>query len=129
MMDDKQTIRLCLIGSVICIIAIYFLALQVGSQSVKVGEITGDFAGRAVNVTGDVSNLYLHKNGHIFFNLKEGQSRIRVVIWESIVEQLAYSGVNISKIKNGNRVQIVGTVEMYQGEPEIIPLRAQVMFV
>lgn len=128
-MDDNQTIRLCLIGSVICIIAIYFLALQVGSQSVKVGEITGDFSGRVVNVTGYASDVYLHKNGHIFFNLKEGQSKIRVVIWESIVEQLSYSGVNISQIKNGNRVQLVGTVEMYQGEPEIIPLRAQVNFV
>jgi DNA/RNA endonuclease YhcR with UshA esterase domain len=129
MMNDKQIIRICLIGSVICIIAIYFIALQMGSQSVKVVEITGDFSGRVVNVTGDVSNVYLHKNGHVFFNLNEGRSKIRVVVWESIVEQLSYSGVNISKIKSGERIQIVGTVEMYQGEPEIIPLRAQVWLV
>jgi len=128
-MNDKQIIRLCLAGSVLSIIAIYFIGLQVGSQSVKVGEITGDFAGRAVNVTGEVANLYFHKNGHIFFNLKDEDSKIRVVVWESVVEQLGHSGVNISQIRNGDRIQIVGNVEIYQGEPEIIPLRAQVRFV
>jgi len=128
-MDDKQVIRVCLVGSVLSIIAVYFLAIQMGSQNVRVGEITGDFAGRAVNVTGEVANLYFHKNGHIFFNLKDEDSKIRVVIWESTVEELKYSGVNISQIKNGDGVRIVGTVELYQGEPEIIPLRAQVRLV
>ena len=127
-MDDRKIIRLCLVGSVVSIIALYFAVLQVNSQSVKVGEITGNLAGNVVNVTGEVSNLYLHKNGHIFFNLKEGADKVRVVIWESDVEQLLYSGVNITGINNGDKIQIVGTVEMYQGEPEIIPVRAQVRF-
>lgn len=125
-MDDKKIIRLCLIGSVLSVALLYFLVQQVGSQAVKVGEITGSLAGRTVNVTGEISSLYLHKNGHIFFNLKDGEDRVRVVIWESMVEELRYSGVNVSQIKNGNNVQIVGTVEMYHGEPEIIPVRAQV---
>ncbi len=128
-MDDRKIIRLCLAGSVLSIIVLYFAVLQIGSQAVKVGEITGDLVGNVVNVTGEVSNLYLHKNGHVFFNLKEGESKVRVVIWESDVEQLRYSRVNITGIKNGDKVQIVGTVEMYQGEPEIIPLRAQVKLV
>jgi DNA/RNA endonuclease YhcR with UshA esterase domain len=125
-MDDRTVIRACLIGSVLSMIVLYFAALQVGSRGVKVGEVTSELAGNVVNVTGEVSNLYLHKNGHVFFNLKEGGDRVRVVIWESDVEQLRYSGVDIASIKNGDRVQVVGTVEMYQGEPEIIPVRAQV---
>jgi len=125
-MDDRKIIRLCLAGFAISMIALYFAALQVGSRSVKVGEITGNLAGNVVNVTGEVSNLYLHKNGHVFFNLKEGADKVRVVIWESDVEQLSYSGVDIAGVKNGDSVQIVGTVEMYEGEPEIIPVRAQV---
>lgn len=125
-MDDRKVIRICLIGSVLSVVLLYFLVLQVGSQNVKVGEITGSLAGSTVNVTGEISSLYLHKNGHIFFNLKDGEDKVRVVIWESMVEELRYSGVNVSQIKNGNKVRIVGTVEMYQGEPEIIPVRAQV---
>ena len=128
-MDDKKIIRLCLTGSVLSIIVLYFAVLQVGSQAVKVGEITGNLAGKVVNVTGYASDVYLHKNGHVFFNLKEGESKVRVVIWESDVEQLRYSGMNITGIKNGDKIQIVGTVELYQGEPEIIPVRAQVKFV
>ena len=125
-MDDAKIIRICLIGSVLSVVLIYFMVLQVGSQAVKVGDITGSLAGSTVNVTGYVSDVYLHKNGHIFFNLKDEQNKVRVVIWESMVEELRYSGVNVSRIRNGNRVQIVGTVEIYQGEPEIIPVRAQV---
>ena len=128
-MDDAKIIRLCLIGSVLSIIVLYFAVLQVGSMSVKVGEITGNLAGNVVNVTGEVSNLYLHKNGHVFFNLIEGGDKVRVVIWESDVEQLRYSGVDMASVENGDKVQIVGTVEMYQGEPEIIPVRAQVKLV
>jgi len=128
-MDDAKIIRLCLAGFAISMIALYFSALQVGSRSVKVGEITGNLAGNVVNVTGEVSNLYLHRNGHVFFNLKEGADKVRVVIWESDVEQLSYSGVDMASVENGDRVQIVGTVEMYQGEPEIIPVRAQVTII
>ena len=128
-MDDKKVIKLCLIGSVLSMIALYFAVLNLDYRSVKVGEVTGNLAGNVVNVTGYASEVYLHKNGHIFFNLKDGQSRVRVVIWESDVEQLEYSGVNITSMENGDKVQVIGTVEMYKGEPEIIPVRAQVSFV
>jgi exonuclease VII large subunit len=125
-MDDRKVIRFCLIGSVLSVALLYFLVLQVGSQNVKVGEVTGSLAGRTVNVTGYASDVYLHKNGHVFFNLKDGEDKVRVVIWESIVEELKYAGTEISGIKDGDKIQIVGTVELYQGEPEIIPVRAQV---
>jgi DNA/RNA endonuclease YhcR with UshA esterase domain len=128
-MDDRKIIRLCLVGSVLSIIALYFAVLQLDYRSVKVGEITGNLAGNVVNVTGYASDVYLHKNGHIFFNLKDGEDKVRVVIWESDVEQLEYSGVNITGMSNGDKVRIIGTVEMYKGEPEIIPVRAQVSFV
>jgi exonuclease VII large subunit len=128
-MDDNRIIRLCLLGSVASIIILYFAVMQVNSQAVKVGDITANLAGSVVNVTGYASNVYLHKNGHVFFNLKEGEDKVRVVIWESDVEQLLYSGVNITGIENGDKIQIVGTVQMYKGEPEIIPVRAQVRFV
>ena len=128
-MDDKKIIRLCLIGSVLSIIALYFISMQITAEALKVGDITEQLAGRTVNVTGEVSNLYLHKNGHVFLNLVDGEDKVRVVIWESIVEQLKYSGMDVSEISNGDRIQVVGTVEMYQGEPEIIPVKAQVRLV
>ncbi len=128
-MDDKKVVRLCLIGSVLSIVGLYFAAMNLEYRSVKVGEVTANLAGNVVNVTGYASDVYFHKNGHIFFNLAEGKDKVRVVIWESDVEQLEYSGVNITGIKNGDNLQILGTVQMYQGKPEIIPMRAQVSFV
>jgi DNA/RNA endonuclease YhcR with UshA esterase domain len=129
MMDDRVVIRLCLIGSLVSLAAVYFLGLNLEPPSLKIGEITGSLAGRTVNVTGYASDVFFHRNGHIFFNLQEGEAKVRVVIWESVVEQLRYSGADISSLKNGDLIQIVGTVEMYQGEPELLPVRAQVRLV
>lgn len=124
--DDKKVINFCLIGSVIGIISIYIISLMMGSEQVKVEDITSNMVGKVVNVKGEVSDIYFHKNGHVFFNLKEGGSKVRVVIWENIAEQMKYSGIDIYNLKNGDRVEITGTVELYRGEPEVIPIKAQV---
>ena len=125
-MDDSQIAKLCLIGFGISLVAIYIILLQMEPQSVGVGEVTDQLAGKTVNVTGRASDVYFHKAGHVFFNLVDGEEKVRVVIWENIAEQLSYSGVDLTRLKNGQKVQVTGNVEMYKGEPEIVPVRAQV---
>ncbi len=125
-MDERLVTKLCLIGSALSIAVIYLLLIQMEYRTVNVGDVTAELAGSSVNVTGYVSSIYFHKSGHVFFNLIDGEDKVRVVIWENIAEQLGYSGLDATKIKNGDSIQIVGTVELYQGEPEIIPVKAQV---
>jgi DNA/RNA endonuclease YhcR with UshA esterase domain len=127
--DDRQIARICMVGFAISLAAIYVIILQMEPQVVEVGEVTGLFSGKTVSVAGQVSSLYFHKSGHIFFNLMDGKDRLRVVVWENIVEQLRYSGTDLTTLKNGDSVQVTGTVEMYKGEPEIVPVRAQVKIV
>lgn len=122
-------LRISLIGSILGLIALYFIVLNISSVHVKIGEVTGKLIGSVVEVEGEVKDFYEHKNGHFFFNLKDDTGEIRVAIWENVVEELRLSGVNISEIRNGARMEITGTVELYRGELELIPLRSQVKII
>ncbi|MCK4496879.1 MAG: exodeoxyribonuclease VII large subunit [Candidatus Aenigmarchaeota archaeon] len=128
-MNEERMLRISLIGSILGLIALYFIVLNISSVHVKIGEVTGNLIGSVVEVEGEVKDFYEHKNGHFFFNLKDDTGEIRVAIWENVVEELRLSGVNISEIRNGARMEITGTVELYRGELELIPLRSQVKII
>ncbi len=128
-MNEKTLLRVCLIGFLLSITVLYFLVLNLSSEHVKIGEITKAYVGKVVNISGMVENLYKHKNGHMFFDLKDDTGSIKIVLWDTKIDRLTLSGFNISKIRNGVTLQIVGTVEVYRNELEIIPLGTKIKFI
>jgi len=121
-MDDQQLAKISLIGAVIGIISLYVLSMTIVSAPVNIGEVTGSLIGGAVTVSGEVSDLYKHEDGHVFFSLADGTGEIKVVLWDETVKQLELNGVIVSQLKNGDRIKITGEVTTYKGELEIIPL-------
>jgi exonuclease VII large subunit len=126
--NEDKMLRISLIGSILGLLALYFIVLNISSVHVKVGEVTGSFMGNVVKVDGEVKDFYEHRNGHFFFNLEDDTGEIRVVIWEDMIEELRLGGIDVSGIRDGARLEITGTVELYRGELELIPLRSQVRF-
>ena len=127
-MNDRQLMRLCFIGAFLGIAAIYMVSLQIQAGPVGAGEISAGMSGQVVKVTGEVVDLYRHANGHVFFSIRDETGKVRVVLWQDDVERLEISGFNISGIRNGISAEVTGSVEMYRGEPEIIPVRGDVKF-
>lgn len=127
-MNDRQLMRLCFLGSMAGIAAIYLVSLQIESSPVGAGEVTSGMTGSVVKVRGEVVDLYRHSNGHVFFSVRDDTGKVRVVLWQNEVERLELSGFNASGIRNGLSAEVTGTVEMYRGEPEIIPVRGDVKF-
>ena len=125
-MNEERMLRISLIGSILGLIALYFIVLNISSFHVKIGEVTGNLIGSVVEVGGEVKDFYEHKNGHFFFNLKDDTGEIKIVIWEDLKEELSMGGMNVSRIRNGAILEVTGTVELYRGELELIPLRSQV---
>ena len=134
-MNEDQLFRTSLIGSILGILVLYFIAINIPVTDVNSGEvggnwITGSFAASVVKMKGEVKDFYEHSNGHYFFNLEyetdDGMKEIRTVMWQRDVEILRLSGVKVDEIRNGAMIEITGTIEMYKGEPELIPLRSQV---
>jgi DNA/RNA endonuclease YhcR with UshA esterase domain len=119
--DEQKLMRISFIGSIAGIVAIYLIVLNITTPGIDIGEITGSFVGSEVNVTGTVSDVYKHRSGHVFFTLDDGSGSIKVVLWESLVSEMLKRGWEISDIREGSVLNLVGEVEMYKGDLEVIP--------
>lgn len=67
-----------------------------------------DFILRNSYVKGEISNLKLHNSGHIYFSLKDENSRINCIMFKTYAEDLLFLP------QNGNNVILKGRVSVYQ---------------
>ncbi|GAI01163.1 unnamed protein product [marine sediment metagenome] len=69
---------------------------------------------------GEVSNFYFHDKKHMYFDLKDENSKIRVVMFHSNNKNLLFN------IKEGLHILINGYVSVYEkrGEYQIVALDA-----
>lgn len=67
-------------------------------------------------VEGEVSNCTYHKSGHIYFTLKDAKSQLSAVMFSGSKRGLH------TEMKNGDKVQVRGRIEVYQpyGKYQII---------
>ena len=83
----------------------------------EISRITGDFLGRTVSVSGYLaSNPYIHEDGHIFLDLKEGTGKIDVVFFE----REAVKNPILRTLMKGDNVTVSGKVNEYQNALEIV---------
>jgi DNA/RNA endonuclease YhcR with UshA esterase domain len=117
---DSSLIRICLLGSVAGIAALYFVSFMVVAEELGAGEINQNHAGRKVRVSGIVEDLREHRNGHIFFGIRDETGSVDVVVWEDRVEQLKLSGIDMGRIREGAGIEITGSVELYRGDVQVV---------
>jgi len=124
-MNEAKLAKISFVGVVFGLMILYFLVTQVHSFHVNIGEIDSSHVGRTVNITGKIMGLTRSK-GNMFFDLEDETGEIKVVLWKDTLELLELSGVNINEIGDENELNIVGNVQLYKGELEVIPIREHV---
>lgn len=124
-MNERNLMKISVIGVSISLVLLYIVTSQVFSSSVKIGEIDKSSIGKIVNITGEITGMFQSK-GHVFFDLKDDTGKVKVVLWEDTLEFLDINNVNISEIRNGKSINIIGDVQSYKGELEVIPIRGNV---
>jgi len=80
---------------------------------VKISEVEN----KRVIITGEIKSLKFHENGHIFMRVGDETGEIKVVIFKNVVKGL---GEEIACIEPNKSLSMVGRVEEYRGEPELI---------
>ena len=123
---ENDLLKMCLLGSIAGLAFLYVIVVNFNPIQVGISEIGSDSVGKYVSVSGEISDMYSHKDGHIFFDLNQGSDAIRVVIWNSDVNNLKSRGMNISEICNGASVEISGMIEYYKGQIELVPVRSNI---
>ncbi|KGG81420.1 exodeoxyribonuclease VII large subunit [Caloranaerobacter azorensis H53214] len=62
----------------------------------------------SISVEGEISNLKQHKNGHLYFSLKDEKSKVNCVMFNSEVGKIKFN------IENGLNVIVSGYVSLYE---------------
>ena len=124
-MDEMRLYRLSIVGMVLGMVALYFIAVNLQTKHIDIKGVTQSFVGSSVNVTGEIKNFKASK-GNLLFDLDDGTGKLAVVVWSDSVEDLQLSGFDISKLHGGAKVNIIGSVQLYKGEVKISPIRSQI---
>lgn len=118
-MDDRSLLKLCLFCSVLGLVILFFGIQQIEAKIIGIENINQEEVGRLVSVQGTVESRY-YNGQHLFFTIKDGTGKIKVVIFENMFSRL---GLEPSEIEKGMNLRIEGEVKKYEGELEIIPER------
>ena len=68
-----------------------------------------DFMMRNICIKGEVSNCKYHTSGHIYFTLKDASGTISAVMFSGYRRGLRF------QMKEGDKVKVTGSVEVYEG--------------
>ncbi len=124
-MNESKFTGISFIGTIIGLSLLYMFFTQVHSIHVNIGDIDSAYLGKNVNITGKVINLR-KSEGNVFFDLDDGTGKMKIVLWKDTIKLLELKGVNASCLENGKKVNVIGNVQIYRGELEIIPLRGNI---
>ena len=127
-MNEKKLAKLSVAGVIFCSILLYLVTYQLSSLHVNIGEIDKSFAGKIVNITGFVKSIR-ENDGNIFMNIQDDTGDIKIVLWEDTIRLLETKNIDANAIKIGEAINVVGDVQIYMGELEVIPMRGNVRLI
>jgi DNA/RNA endonuclease YhcR with UshA esterase domain len=125
-MEIKKKIFLiaCILVSLAGIVLVYFSASAISPYETKINKIESSSIGKLVSITGKISYVRTHSAGHIFLTLTDGDSKIEVPIFSTLMNQLKVNGITQYDFKKGKTVRVTGIVGDYKGQLQIVPRKA-----
>jgi len=105
-MHDKQFVKIALICSIIGVVLLYFISLNYEINELEINKINDNDIEKTSKITGEVVKV-LNKDSLTIITIKKPET-IKVVLFENI------------SLNRTDTVEIIGKVEKYKGEYEII---------
>ncbi len=124
-MNENTLSKISVVGVCISIIALYIITNQIFSSHVYIGDIDKSFIGKTVNITGEIVDVS-EISGNYFIRLKDNTGEIKIILWSDTIELLKTNNFNINELKGGNKINVIGEIQIYKGELEVIPMRGNV---
>lgn len=118
MLKDETIAQICFIVASLSLILLYFATIHSQPKTIGIENITKSLIGENIRTVATVDRVFYHK-GHVFIILEHNGKRIKVVFFENIAKQFP----ELYNIEKGDSVEVVGKVEEYKGELELIGKR------
>lgn len=121
-MDDSDILKISFGVATFGLVLLFFVSSYSTVPVVKISELSYDDAGVKVAVRGEVTSVRIHKDGHIFLEVKDETGELYIAIFKNVAEKL--DTVSRECITNiGAKVEVTGEVKEYRERLEIIPQR------
>lgn len=114
----------CFLCSFLGLALIYFSALNIQPQEVRISDINFEFLGKTVKTSGKIVYSNSHPSGHLFLTISDGKKKLQVPLFSSFMEKLS-ERIDKNELKEGRVISITGTVSEYRGELQVIPRKVE----
>lgn len=118
-MNEKTTIMLSIVCSLVGLIAIYAAATSARPRVTPIASLDNSFIGLRVAISGQVMDYREHNDGHLFLKLQDSSGIVNVPIFSQTRAQVEES------IELLDVVEVTGEVALYDGEFEVVPGEAK----
>jgi len=119
-MNDSDLLKMSFGVATFGIVLLFFVSSYSTVPVVKISELSYDDTGTKVAVRGEVTSVRIHKDGHIFLEVRDETGELYIAIFKNVAEKL--DTVSRECITNiGAKVEISGEVKEYRERLEIIP--------
>lgn len=112
--SDKKLTYISLLVSVAGLIMLVLITTSIEPKEIAISQISGELSGQDVDVRGIVISVF-SENGNIHLMLGDS-AKIRVVMFSSDAEKQPW----VYDIQKGDRISVIGKVQIYRNELEIL---------
>jgi DNA/RNA endonuclease YhcR with UshA esterase domain len=123
-MREERLTLICLLTSLLGLILIYFAAVSLKPIETNVSQINPSLLGKTVKTTGVIVDRRGSKEGHIFLTISDNKSQIQVPLFSNFLKSLSEK-LDLNQLKVGRKISVVGTVDEYMGDLQIIPRKPE----
>lgn len=120
MLSDRTLVRLCWVVGGVGIVGLFVVTQLIGPVNTSIKNINEASLGKTVSAYGKVDSFFT-KDGHVFLTLTDEGAKIKVVVFENQAKKMPFA----YNIRNGDIIKVVGKVDKYKGELEIIGERVE----
>ena len=120
MFSDRTLVRLCWVVGGVGIVGLFVVTQLIGPVNTSIKNINEASLGKTVSTYGKVDSFFT-KDGHVFLTLTDEGAKIKVVVFENQAKKMPFA----YNIRNGDIIKVVGKVDKYKGELEIIGERVE----
>ena len=122
-MNNITLSKLSAIMFVIGLIALFFIVLLIQPVQINIRDIGDEDIGKTVTINASVANKIL-RNGNLFLDLTDdNESYIKAVMFENDIRWM-----NLSDIHKNGYVNIIGRIDRFMGEREIVIMSIKVIY-
>ena len=104
-------VKISVVIAIVGIVSLFFISTIFAEEATDISDLK---IGQMERVNGMVTSIYVSRDSHVFLNVADKTGDIDVVAFKSSNIDLAYD------LEVGDEISVMGRVEEYQGDLEII---------